>query len=402
MMVGRLIGADALGAVGNAGSAAIVFVAISGGIEMGIQIVFSRYNIKTQRKDLLNATLVVAVIDVVLGGFLTILAFLQSHWVMDVMRVHPSLYAMSESYFQIYVLGIAFIFLYDGGRAILIGCGDSKSPFYLVLVTSLINVLLDYLMIQCLKMGVKGAAMATVLSQVIGFLLTGWILSKKLWVKGSEVFYFDKALLYMLVKVAFPSMCQQLTLSLFAFAMQVIINGLGAAIVAGYTAAAKVSNVYMMAIIGFSQGFAMMASRKIGENKSDEISVLYQAALKNCLIYDTLLVVMILLFAEQFVAIFFDGTSYMEAFGFACNYLRIMSLLIFLFTLKYLNEDWLKSGMLMKEFLCSNFSEMLVRLFSCSFTIPWLGAYGLCFSSLLGALVSYLISKTLLSKHFSF
>lgn len=417
MMVGQLISAEALAAVGNAATATIVFVAISGGIEIGIQIVFSRYNLQTQKKELSNATLLVGLADIALGAFLSILAFTQSKWVMYLLHIDASLLEMSRSYFKIYACGIILIFLYDGGRAVLMGCGDSKNPFYLVLISSFCNIILDYLMIQVFQMGTAGAALATVLSQGIGLVLVIILLYHKLYCvdarkrlpsksfyktqdkKQNRTLYLDKKLLQTLGKVAFPSMCQQLTLSLFAFALQIIINGLGVEIVAGYTAAGKVVNIYMMAIVGFSQGFALMASRKIGENHPEEIVDLRKAAIKNCLVYYILLVIVIMIGVQGLVSLFFDGNGHQEAFYFACNYLKIMSLFLIFSIYKYLNEDGLKALVQMKEFLCSNISDMLVRLISCYFLTKWIGAYGLCIAFLLGVVCSCAISYCFLFRH---
>lgn len=206
-----------------------------------------------------------------------------------------SLLEMSQAYFEVYVCGIVLIFLYDGGRSVLMGCGDSKNPFYLVMISSLCNVILDYVMIGVFQMGTAGAALATVFSQGIGLVLVIILLYRKLADnKQKQPFYLDKGLLKALGKVAFPSMCQQLTLSLFAFILQIMINDLGVEIVTGYTAAAKVANIYMMAVIGFSQGFALMASRKIGENHQEEVIDLRKAAVKNFLIYYVVLVIVIM------------------------------------------------------------------------------------------------------------
>lgn len=406
MMVGRLISAEALGAVGNAAAATIIFVAISGGIEMGIQIVFSRYSLQTQKKELLNATLLVGMLEVVLGIFLSMLAFSQSDRVMRLLHMDESLLEMSQAYFKVYVCGIVLIFLYDGGRSVLMGCGDSKNPFYLVMISSLCNVMLDYLMIGVFQLGTAGAALATVLSQGIGLILVVILLYRKLYPSGMreqlqrDPFYLDKSLLKALGRVSVPSMCQQLTLSLFSFILQIMINGLGVEIVAGYTAAAKVVNIYMMAVIGFSQGFALMASRKIGENHQEEVIDLRKAAVKNCLIYYVVLVIVIMVGVRGLVALFFDGSGHQEAFDFACGYLRIMSLFLIISIYKYLNEDGLKALMQMKAFLCSNFSDLLVRLVSCYFLTKWIGAYGLCAAFLLGIVSSCSISHFLFFRNF--
>ena len=421
MMVGRLIGAEALAAVGNAAAATILFVAVSGGIEMGVQIVFSRYSLKTQRKELRNAALLVGCVDIVLGVLLSILAFSQSGMVMRLLRAVPSLFDMSRSYFKVYACGIVLVFLYDSGRSVLMGCGDSKTPFYLVLFSSLCNVILDYVMIGILQMGTAGAALATILSQGMGFVLVVICLYCRLYAgdegaigipelippdrqrdfqgkwkdagKQKHGIYLDGTLLKTLGRVAFPSMCQQLTLSLFSFVLQIMINGLGVEIVTGYTAASKVINIYMMAVIGFSQGFALMASRKIGEGRQEEIFNLRRAAIKNCLIYYGALVIVMMLGVQKLVPLFFEVGGHQEAYEFACGYLRIMSLLLVFSIYKYLNEDGLKAMTRMKEFLCSNFSDMLIRLVSCYVLTKWMGAYGLCVSFLLGVLTACWISR---------
>lgn len=390
MMVGRLISAEALGAVGNAASATTLFVAISGGIEMGIQIVFSRYDSRQQKAQLRDETLCVACLELLVSCLLAVASLLLCQQVMDLLHAEEPLRSMSEAYYRIYVIGIPFIFLYDGGRAVLIGCGDSKTPFYLVLFTSVMNILLDACFIVIFHMGISGAAWATVLSQVFGMVLVIAVLMKKL--ASAESLQLRLDVLKPLITVAFPSMCQQLTVCVFAFILQGVINRLGTEIVTGYTTASKIANVYIMVIIGFSQGFSMMVSRKIGEQKEHELGALRQAAKRNCLIYDGILVVVIWATVSTLVQCFFNKTGHTAAFEFACGYLRIMTLILFLTTIKYLNEDYLKACMAMKSFLISNFADLLCRLVLSFILTAVLGPYGLCLASLAGNLLSILLS----------
>ena len=178
-VIGRFLGANELAAVGNAANVIMVFLAISGGLEMAVEIIVSQLIGQKNQDSLAQTTRTVLAFDGICGIIVAILGIFCLPAVFHLISVPDNLMRYALIYGRIYLAGLFLIHVYDGGRAILTAAEDTKKSFYLMLTTTVLNLIFNLLFIVGLKLGVAGSAMGTVLAQLIGALLTLKLLDDK-------------------------------------------------------------------------------------------------------------------------------------------------------------------------------------------------------------------------------
>ena len=174
VIVGRCLGTNALGSVGTTYSLNFLILGFIQGACVGFGIpvaeAFGAKNKKDLRQYLVNGAFLCIVISVVF----TIITTLIAGPLLQLINTPEELYADAELYIRIIFLGIPVTVLYNYGSSVLRSMGDSKHPFYFLLVSSVVNIVLDWVLIVPVGMGVDGAAIATVFSQGISALLCVW------------------------------------------------------------------------------------------------------------------------------------------------------------------------------------------------------------------------------------
>ncbi len=182
IIVGKFLGVNELAAVGNAGTMISVLLTLSGGLELGSEIIFAKYAGNKKYKDILTGIKSILVFGAISGLCISILGFFIKPFILTWLKVPDELLKLTNSYIGIYIGGMACVFLYDISRAIIVALGDAKSSMYLLVFSSALNILLDLFFICILKLGVGGAALATVLAQFSGMVIALFILKHLSWI----------------------------------------------------------------------------------------------------------------------------------------------------------------------------------------------------------------------------
>ena len=172
VVVGRFVGTQALAAVGGStGQITNLIVNFFVALASGATVIIARYYGAKKRQDL-NDTLHTAIALSIVGGILTTaVGIVLAPLLLDMMKTPDDVMSDSVAYLRIYFGGILFVFIYNVGSAILRAVGDSKRPLYFLIVCCFINIFLDILFVVGFHLGVAGAAIATVISQVVSAIL---------------------------------------------------------------------------------------------------------------------------------------------------------------------------------------------------------------------------------------
>lgn len=180
LIVGRLLGADMLSAVGNAGTIINLTTIVCGGFELGGQMLFSdamgRKTYGVIKKGVRQMLIFSAFTAVIISA--GVIFFRKE--IFAATGLPEELYPATEQYFVLYMAGIMFLFLQSISNSAILAIGDSKSILVLSAVSSVINIILDYSLIRFLGMGTEGAALATVIAQAAGMVGSWYILRKRL------------------------------------------------------------------------------------------------------------------------------------------------------------------------------------------------------------------------------
>lgn len=365
LIVGNFLGTNALAAVGSTGSITAVLVQLSTGLSLGGSIVISQYfGAKRYERIRLSATtmaIFISVLAVVLTGFM----FVLTKPILMLIRTPEEILDDSISYLQIYVLGCLPIFLYNAVNGVYVALGNSKTPLYFLLVSSVTNVVLDLVCILGLHMGVAGAALATVISQTVAAALAlydipGLLAGFEKPQKGPR--YFDRTLLITMLKYALPAALQQSIVSVGSVIVQATINTFGAVVIAGSAAAAKVVNLASSVAINFSNAFSNYVGQNIGAGKQERITPGLFASFFCCGSVSIVMTVVLEVFAEEVIRLFVSDGNIDEVVRIGAQYVRVVGAFMVVFSVFMLVKAAFKGSGDMKWFIITTLSSFFIRL----------------------------------------
>lgn len=177
-IIGRYLGARELGAVGNAANIIILFLVVSGGFEMAVDVMVSRLLGAGKNKEKAAMARDTLFLSAISGLVLVVIAWISLPALYKAVSLPENMMGDVLLYGRVYLFALPIIYIYDVGRAILISNERAKISFYLLATSSLLNLLFNLLFILVLQLGVLGSALGTVLAQGITMLVTLYLLAK--------------------------------------------------------------------------------------------------------------------------------------------------------------------------------------------------------------------------------
>ncbi len=271
-IVGKGLGTDSLAAVGNMGSVSFLIIGFSIGLANGFSVLIANaFGAKdeTRLKQTLGAAIKLAVIVAVL---LTAISVSGLRVFLQLLQTDPSI--MGESLIYGYILfgGLVFTISYNMSACILRAFGDSRTPLTAIIVSSVLNLALDSLFIFVFRMGVAGAAIATVLSQVVATLICiRRILSLSFARLKRENFSNERSVYVKLLKNGVPMAIMNSITAIGCMVVQYFVNGLGVACTAAYSACSKYLNLFMMPACTAGHAVSAFAGQNSGSGRYDRV-----------------------------------------------------------------------------------------------------------------------------------
>ena len=327
MIVGRFTGASGLAAVGAAYPVTLFFVAIATGVSMGCSVVISQL-FGAGKRELLHRAVFTALISFsILGIVLSFAGIVCSGFLMHLLNASSDIFDSAKIYLAIYAAGVLPMLIYNAASGVFTGLGDSKLPLYLLLLSSILNVILDYIAVKFLNWGVAGAALATSFSQLVAAVLAVIILVKRLRIitSNSDKRFFDKNILLEIARAAVPCILQQSCVALTHTIVQSILNTYDTAIIAGYEAASKLHNFAYMGLNTIGTAFASFTAQCFGAGKKERIWQGFRTTIIICLVITAIIIFLFQLIPGQLINLFIDGDSAPMVIEAGTNYLRIIS-----------------------------------------------------------------------------
>ena len=273
LVVGNLCGENALAAVTSTGSLIFLIVGFFGGVYGGVGVVIARcfgagdeYQVKRAVGTAVAGTLIS-------GAFLTLLGYFGSPVLLRWMDTPAEVMGDAVDYLGIYFLGILFVVLYNSATGIFQAIGDSKRPLYYLIVSSVVNVVLDILFVGPLGMGVKGAALATVIAQGLSAALAFFRLSRAegAWRVTLKGLCLDKELLKEMLRIGLPSGVQNSVIAFANVMVQSSVNVFGSAAMAGNGAFVKLEGFAFIPVNAFGAACTTFVSQNIGARQFDRV-----------------------------------------------------------------------------------------------------------------------------------
>ena len=274
VIVGRFVGKEALSAVGGStGTVINLLVGFFTGLSSGATVVISQHYGAKQKEKVSSAVHTAIAFSLLGGVVLMVVGFFGAPMVLKWMRTPVDIMDSAVVYIRIYFLGIIGNLIYNIGAGILRAVGDSKRPLYFLIAACMTNIVLDILFVVGFKMGVSGAALATILSQAMSAVLVIIILMRTddMYRFVPKLLKLEKQMLLKIVQIGFPAGLQSVMYSLSNIIIQSSINSLGTDTVAAWTAYGKVDSMFWMIISAFGISITTFVGQNFGAGKTDRI-----------------------------------------------------------------------------------------------------------------------------------
>lgn len=391
-IVSTFVGTGAFAAVGATSVVSNTLIGFINGLTQGFAILvansFGAKDYPKMRRFVAGSVLLTAFVTVVLmiGGQLFIAPILQ------VLQTPEDIMGEALAYVRIILVGIVFTALYNLCANILRAVGDSKTPLYCLLFAVVANIFLDLLFVGVFRMGIQGAAYATVLAQALcGGLCAFYMLMRfKELLPRKEEWELAKGQYHSLITTGLSMGLMGCIVNIGTIVLQSAINGLGTKIVAAHTGARRVFDILMIVI--YTIGFSMttFVSQNMGAKKVERIKQGIRHALVIVSVETTVLIALCFAFGEP-VLRWITSSSDTEIIGAAVMYIRVGIVFFYALGPLFVLRCSLQ-GMGRKVIpVCSSVLEMLVKILSAAFLVPALGYFGVALTEPLSWVIMTLV-----------
>lgn len=382
IIVGQTLGVKALAAVGATGSMTFLIFGLVTGFTSGFSVLISQKFGANDEKGVKDSVASAISLAFFITIILTIISVCLIDPLLNMMNTPSDIYSNAKDYIFVSFLGIFALFFYNLMASILRSLGDSKTPLYFLIISCVLNIILDLVFIINFKMGVSGASLATVISQAFsGFLCVIYVHKKIPLLKLSKQNFIDGKILFKThLKVAVPMSIQFSIIALGAIILQGAVNSFGSDVVGAYTAASKVEQLAMQPSITFGVTMATFCAQNLGAKNFENI----QEGVKQCTIINIVLGVIagfiLTNFGEFFVKMFVSNPSDV-VINHATQYLSTVAYFFIPLSLIFVFRNSLQGmGFGLMPMLVGIF-ELVGRAVGTYALVPILGYSGLCLAS---------------------
>ena len=273
IVVGRFIGVQALAAVGATGAMSFLVLGFIQGLTNGFAVIIAQKFGANNEKGVKRSVAMSFYLSIASTIVITAISLIFAMPLLRIMKTPKDIINDSFKYIAIIYGGTLVVIFYNLFASILRALGDSKTPLYFLILSSVINVILDIVLVVYIPLGVKGTAIATVVSQGISCVLCYVYMKKKFPILklSKKDWRLDIALIRRLLNIGVPAAIQYSIIAIGIMILQVAINGLGSTVVASYTAASKVEQLVTQPAATFGTAMATYAAQNLGAKKIERI-----------------------------------------------------------------------------------------------------------------------------------
>lgn len=331
IIVGKFVGKEALAAVGASFPLIFTLISLVIGIAIGATIVIAQYFGAKDMKKVTRAIDTLMVFTLIASVVVTIAGILLSKPIFKLTDLPDDVLPLAVTYFNIYMMGSIFAFGFNSISAILRGMGDSKTPLYFLIISTLLNIGLDFLFVLGFHWGVAGVAWATVISQAVALLCAIIYLNRT-----HEIFRvtwrkpeYDRSIMRKSLVIGFPVGFQQAFVALSMLAMYWLVNRFGTNVTAAFSVAFRIDSFASMPAMNFAMALASFVGQNLGANKPERVRKGFLTTLSMTSVFSVAISVICILFAGPVMRLF---TNDPEVIAVGKDYLMIVTGFYILFS----------------------------------------------------------------------
>lgn len=438
VIVGRFVGEDALAAVGASYALTTVFVMLAIGGGNGSAVITSQYlgakRYRRMKTSVSTALLSFLLVSLALAAF----GLLCAGGILQALHTPENIREQAELYLRIYFTGLPFLFMYNVQASMFNAMGDSRTPLYLLIFSSLLNICLDIVFVTRFGWGVAGVAAATVLAQGISAVISFCILLFRLREyedekedatfgtiyeeaagnagmtaadgtagnagptvqpqnKGTAVRerarrLFDAQMLGKMIRVAIPTMLQQSIVSVGMLLVQSVVNGFGSSVLAGYTAGQRIESICIVPMIASGNAVSTFTAQNMGAGRPERVRLGYRVSYWIVSGFAVLICVSLLLFRRQIIGAFLDGETAALAYSTGVAYVSFLAFFFVFIGLKAVTDGVLRGSGDVAVFTAANLLNLTIRVAVANLCAPVWGVAAVWYAVPMGWCANYLVS----------
>lgn len=316
-VVGQFVGKEAMAAVGANAPVVNILITMFTGISLGANVVISRYTGRKDKENAENAAHTAILVAVISGFFILVLGQCIARITLEMMSVPSDCLDMSVLYLRVYLCGMPVIFLYNFEAAIFQSQGDTKTPLMCLIISGIVNVILNLFFVIVIGMTVNGVALATVISNGISsMLLFAFLLKGKTPLTiEKQRFNIHAELLKEMLQIGLPAGLQGMVFSISNILIQSAVNSLGTDVVAGSSAAGNLEIIGYFVVNSFSQACTTIIGQNFGANQPERCHKTLMISLVESWIVGGTVSFLIIIFGKQLLRLF-NSDPNVIAFGY--------------------------------------------------------------------------------------
>jgi len=368
-VVGRFAGSEAQAAVGCNGSVINLMLNFFVGISVGANVVIATYIGQHKTNKIKTAVHTAMAVAVISGLFLVALGLSASRPILSFMNTPENVLDKAILYLRIYFTGVPFIMIYNFGASILRSIGDTKRPLYCLIISGIVNLVLNLLLVIVFHMDVAGVAIATVISNLISASMIVYFLSHeksevRLYIKQIAV---KKDELVKILKIGIPAGFQSMVFSIANIAIQRELNGYGSDAVAGSAVTLNFEYYTFFVISAFSQTTVTFIGQNFGAKKFDRCDKIMKYIFMMCLFGVAAMSIIFIFGRSFFIGLFTNEPKVIE-------YADIR--MVYLLTFYFMIVPYEISGAFMRGIGYSMTPAIITIFGTCILRLTWV--YTIC------------------------
>ena len=394
VVVGRFVGENALAAVGASYSLTNVFISIAIGGGVGASVLTSRFfgsrEYQKMKMSVSTALLSFLAVSLTLGC----VGLLSGREIMILLNTPDNILPQATEYLNIYFLGLPFLFMYNVLASMFNALGRSRIPLYLLIFSSVFNIVLDLILVCQFHMGVAGVAWATLIAQGISAVLAFFLFLKEMrnYPTDGKMTLFSGGEFLEMCRIALPSILQQSTVSIGMMLVQSVVNSFGASVLAGYSAGMRIESICIVPMAAMGNVISSYTAQNLGAGRKDRVVEGYHTGYRIVFAFAVILCVILELFYQPLIELFLGDEGTGMAVSTGVSYLRFIGWFFVLIGLKMITDGLLRGAGDMKMFTVANLVNLSIRVVLAVTLAPRIGIEMVWYAVPIGWLANYLIS----------
>ena len=342
-VVGNYVSNEAFSAVGTVGPVINTLIGFFLGLSSGAGVVISQYYGAGREEKVRQAVHTALMLTLALGVVFTAAGIAMTPLMLQLMKTPAEVAPEQAAYLRIYFAGVIGLLLYNMGSGILRAVGDSRRPFYFLVVSAVLNTVLDLLFVIKFHMGVEGVAYATIIAQAVSAVLTLWVLMRA---EGGirlelRALRFTWSVLRQIVAVGIPAALQMAITAFSNVFVQSYINYFGPDCMSGWTAYTKVDQLVILPVQSISMANTTFVGQNLGVGDTPRAKKGVRTSLWLSVAVTAVLLIPVLLFAPDLTAFF---NSKAEVVSYGALLLRLLSPFYFFFCINQIYAGALRGA----------------------------------------------------------